>query len=255
MRSYLPPAAAALLLSITVVPSLDAQSLRGSKTSVSRMYRHAQAADLHFFTTGRGIRNAAEDGSLAKLVPNSNYTLDGVSYPYVRPITRTFVQRLAAQYRSACGERLVVTSAARPRSLHLINSVNKTVHPTGMAVDLRRSNRASCRSWLRSTLLSLEGEGVLEATEEHNPPHFHVAVFPGPYGEYLREKSVTLPKAPRRAVASSSSGSSSGKRHKVRSGESLWTIAKSNGITVAKLKAANNLRSSVIQPGQTLRLP
>jgi hypothetical protein len=164
------------------------------------------------------------------------------------------VQRLAAQYRSACGERLVVTSAARPRSLHLINSVNKTVHPTGMAVDLRRSNRASCRSWLRSTLLSLEGQGVLEATEEHNPPHFHVAVFPGPYGEYLREKSVPLPRIAR-SSASKSSSSSSGKRHKVRSGESLWTIAKNNGTTVARLKAANNLRSSVIQPGQTLRLP
>lgn len=251
IRSFAPPAAALLLLAAATATPAHAQSLRGSQTSVSRMYSHARSADLHFFTTGKGIRNAAADGSLVKLSGNSDYTLDGVSYPYVRPVTRTFVQRLGAQYRAACGERLVVTSAARPRSLHLINSVSKTVHPTGMAVDLRRSNRASCRNWLRSTLLSLEGSGVLEATEEHRPPHFHVAVFPGPYGEYLREKSVALPVVKQASRATPSSTS----RHKVRSGESLWTIAKNNGTTVSKLKAANNLRSSTIQPGQLLRLP
>jgi hypothetical protein len=258
MKALLPPAATVLILAAVASSPLAAQSLRGSETSVRRMYSHAQSADLHFFTTGRGIRNAAEDGSLARLSPNRDYTLEGVSYPYVRPITRTFVQRLAEQYRSACGERLVVTSAARPRSLHLINSVSKTVHPTGMAVDLRRSNRASCRNWLRNTLLSLEGEGVLEATEEHNPPHFHVAVFPGPYGEYLREKSVPVPAKARAAqpkAAAKSASSAAVARHKVRGGESLWSIARKNGTTVAKLKAANHLRTSTIQPGQTLVLP
>jgi len=253
--------AALLLTAISVVP-LSAQSLRGSKTSVARMYNHAQAADLHFFTSGRGIRNAAEDGSLVKLAPNQNYTLVGVSYPYVRPITRTFLERLSAQYRSACGERLVVTSAARPRSLHLINSVEKTVHPTGMAVDLRRSNRASCRNWLRSTLLSLEGGGVLEATEEHNPPHFHVAVFPGPYTEYLREKSVRVPAITRTAATTRTDApikrtavATPDRKHKVQSGESLWGIARKAGTSVARLKAVNSLSSSTIRAGQTLILP
>lgn len=257
MRSFVPPAAA-LLLAATSATSLSAQSLRGSRTSVSRMYNQARSAELTFFSSGRGIRNAAEDGSLVKLQPNRDYTLHGVSYPYVRPATRTFVERLAAQYRSACGEQLVVTSAARPLSLHLINSVSKTVHPTGMAVDLRRSNRRACRDWLRGTLLDLEEGGILEATEEHHPPHFHVAVFPGPYTEYLAERSLPVPKkaAPKSAAsAKKSASSSSPKRHVVRKGESLWGIARRNGTTVAKLKAANHLRSSTIQPGQTLLLP
>ena len=256
------PSSTALLLTVASVAPLSAQSLRGSQTSVTRMYNHAQAADLHFFTSGRGIRNAAEDGSLVKLQPNQNYTLVGVSYPYARPVTRTFLERLSAQYRSACGERLVVTSAARPRSLHLINSVSKTVHPTGMALDIRRSNRASCRNWLRSTLLSLEGDGVLEATEEHNPPHFHVAVFPGPYSEYLREKSVRTPAITKTAATTRTDApvkrtpvESPTRRHKVRSGESLWAIARQNGVSVARLKAANSLSSSTIRAGQTLVLP
>jgi LysM repeat protein len=257
MRSFVPPAAV-LLLAIASVTPLSAQSLRGSRTSVSRMYNQARSAELKFFSSGRGIRDAADDGALVRLQPNRDYTLDGVSYPYVRPATRTFVQRLAAQYRSACGERLVVTSAVRPLSLHLINSVSKTVHPTGMAVDLRRSNRRACRDWLRGTLLDLEGGGILEATEEHNPPHFHVAVFPGPYTEYLAERSLPAPKkvaVKSASAAKKSSSSSSAKRHVVRGGESLWGIARRNGTTVAKLKAANHLRGSTIQPGQTLVLP
>jgi membrane-bound lytic murein transglycosylase D len=44
--------------------------------------------------------------------------------------------------------------------------------------------------------------------------------------------------------------------HTVRRGESLWTIARRNGITVARLKAANDLgRRSAIRPGQKLRIP
>lgn len=261
--------AAVFLLAVTTAVPLRAQSLRGSKLSVTRMYDHAQSADLHFFTSGRGVRSAAAEGTLVKLQSNGDYALNGVSYPYARPITRTFLQRLAAQYRSTCGERLVVTSAVRPQSLHLVNSVSKTVHPTGMALDLRRSNRRSCRDWLRSTLLSLEGEGVLEATEEHNPPHFHVAVFPGPYSEYLREKSVRVPTTsrtttPDKAATAASPAAktktkaktaSAGKSHTVRSGESLWTIARRNGTTVARLKALNHLDSSTIKAGQKIILP
>jgi hypothetical protein len=62
----------------------------------------------------------------------------------------------------------------RPTSMHLANSVQKTVHPTGMAVDLRAPQRAGCRSWMRTALLGLERQGVVNATEEHRPAHFHV---------------------------------------------------------------------------------
>jgi hypothetical protein len=242
-----------LLLAPALLPAtpLQAQSLRGSRSSIQRMYEHALDAELHFFRTGRGIREAAEDGALVRLRANRDYTLDGVSYPYARPTTKLFVERLAAQYRDACGERLVVTSAARPRSMRLRNSTQKTVHPTGMAVDFRKSSRTRCRNWLRSTLLALESERVLEATEEHYPAHFHVAVFPRAYRSYLTRRGVDAPRAPvtRQAAASTP------RRYTVRSGDSLWSIARRQSTSVARLKEANALRSSRIQPGQVLTIP
>ena len=65
-----------------------------------------------------------------------------------------------------------------------------SVHPTGMAADLRRSDSSGCRQWLETVLLDLEGKGVIEATREQYPPHYHVAVFPNPYLQYLASREV-----------------------------------------------------------------
>jgi LysM repeat protein len=68
-------------------------------------------------------------------------------------------------------------------------------------------------------------------------------------------------KVPGKLVASSGTSSrgggsaSSGGTYTVKSGDSLWLIANRNKTTVAKLKAANNLTSETIKPGQKLRLP
>src|SRR5690606_8979905 len=59
------------------------------------------------------------------------------------------------------------------------------VHPAGMAVDLRISSSAACRSWLESTLLSLERQEVLDVTRERHPPHYHIALFVDRYAEYV----------------------------------------------------------------------
>jgi membrane-bound lytic murein transglycosylase D len=42
--------------------------------------------------------------------------------------------------------------------------------------------------------------------------------------------------------------------HVVRSGESLWLIARRHGLTVAELLRYNRLDSSRLTPGQRLRL-
>ena len=75
---------------------------------------------------------------------------------------------------------MVVTSATRPMSRKLANSSSLTVHPTGIAVDLRRPS-GKCLTWLRRTLLAAERRGAIEATEERYPAHFHVAVLPVRY--------------------------------------------------------------------------
>ena len=105
--------------------------------------------------------------------------LKGVSAPYVRPATRSFLATFAPRYRQACGEALVVTSAMRPTTLHLRNASQRSVHPTGMALDFRAPG-GGCRSWMRRELLAYERRGVVDATEERRPAHFHVVVYRAP---------------------------------------------------------------------------
>lgn len=144
------------------------------------MYRRAVRGGLDFYETASDLRRAVLRGELVELGGNANYTVANVRTPYVRPETRSFVIDLAADYHRTCGEPMVITSATRPMSRKLANGSSLSVHPTGMAVDLRKPS-GRCLTWLRRTLLGSERRGVIEATEERRPPHFHVAVLPPRY--------------------------------------------------------------------------
>ena len=110
-----------------------------------------------------------------------------------------------------------------------------------MAVDLRRP-AGSCLRWLRTALLDEERAGIVEATEERHPRHFHVAVFPN---------------TPAVAVRISSRGGQRPEleRYRVRPGDTLWEIAKRRDTTVKALREINKLRSEQIVAGQTLLVP
>lgn len=253
--------ASGLVVLTAIGSSAHAQSLRGSAASVNRIYSQALSHSLRFYPSASAIREAASGGTLRRLEPNADFRMVDVSYPYLVPSTHTFVVRLATQYRSACGEQMVVTSATRPTTMRLINSSDKSVHPTGMAVDLRKPSNSRCLSWLRNTLGALEAAGVLDAVEEHNPAHFHVAVFPRQYAQYVENRggrpTVTLASVAAAPAASSSarSATSSSTTYAVRSGDSLWTIARKNNISVDALKRANSLSSNKILAGQKLKIP
>jgi hypothetical protein len=245
----LPSPLPAAILSLALALPLRAQSLRGSQASIDRMYHHALDEDLPFYETPAGVRKAVTTGRLVKLTPDATMSLHQVGYPYVRPSTRLFVDRLSQQYKDACGEPLIVTSAVRPARRQPANSTERSVHPTGMAVDLRKPRKSTCLRWLRSTLLDLEDANVLEATEEHSPAHFHVAVFPTPYTRYAtaraRAESGTQ-------LASHGGGTTT---YRVHAGDTLWDIAREHRTTVDAILSANDLSDDVIQPGQELRIP
>lgn len=216
------------------------------------MYRHARAEQLSFYETPRGVRRAVDAGQLVQLVPDGNFTLHAVAYPFVRASTRTFVGRLAEQYRDVCGEPLEVTSAVRPATRQPANSVEQSVHPTGMAVDLHKPEGPKCRQWLRETLLDLERTGVLEATEEYGPPHFHVAVYPTPYKRYVADRSGPVQA---KRVATSQSANGGGTVYRVRRGDTLWDIARTHDTTAEAIRSANGLGRSLIKPGDELVIP
>ena len=171
-----------------------AQSLRGSPESVDRMFYRAHAARLPFFETTDEVDRAVGAGEVALLRGNMDYAVVGTQVPYVRPATLRFVERLGAAHRAACGEPIIVTSGIRPTSRKLRNSHEKSVHPTGMAVDIRKSP-GRCREWLRRALIGLEAEGLIEATEENRPPHFHIAVYSAPATATIQAAADRTPAA------------------------------------------------------------
>src|SRR5687767_7021403 len=176
--------AGAAIACLAIPSAAAAQSLRGSRSTVERVYERASDNGLYFYRTSGGVKSAAEKGRFVRLGGNADYRLHNVSHPYATATTRTFVERLGAQYRAACGDQMVVTSAIRPLAKQPRNSSDWSVHPTGIAVDLRKPSGA-CLTWLRRTLLALEDKGVIDGTEERKPPHFHVVVFPAAYEKYL----------------------------------------------------------------------
>lgn len=173
--------AALLALAAIAAPpaAAHAQTLRGSQASVDRAYRYARSRNIPFRRTRKSVDQAARSGLYVPLVAGLDYRLRGVAIPYVLPATRAVLADLAARYRRVCGQPLVVTSAIRLTSMRLLNSTRKSVHPTGMAFDLRKP-RGRCRTWIRTNLLALERRGVIDATEERFPPHMHVVVYRAP---------------------------------------------------------------------------
>jgi nucleoid-associated protein YgaU len=246
MRILLRISGMTVLCGLLTVPA-GAQTLRGSPASVERQYRVAKEHNFTFLRTSQQVNQFVQRGYLVRLPGNSDYALANVSHPVARPEVKLFIERLSSQYRAACGERLVVTSLTRPLNAQPPNASPRSVHPTGMAVDLRVSQNARCRAWLERTLLSLEGQGVISATRERRPPHYHVSVFPRQYARYV----ASLQNQP----ASAGRTTAQVIHYQVRRGDSLWTIARRHGVDVDTLKEANRLNGSRIYAGQTLRIP
>lgn len=182
---------AALALASTVfgVPA-HAGELGGSLMSMK--HQHGVAVENHytFLKTPAQVREFVAEGRLEELSGNSDYLLRDVSFPYARHEVRLFVERLATDYRVATGAPLVVTSLTRPDALQPRNAHELSVHPAGMAVDFHLPEDATARRWLEQTLLSMEKRGLIDATRERHPPHYHVAVFAEPFLAYAKKRDA-----------------------------------------------------------------
>lgn len=239
----------ALALGCVVACALSArpaegQSLRGSRSSMDRQNRMAAAHDFTYIETPQRVRYFAEQGWLVPIKSTRSYVVKGdVSFPYARPEVALFAQRLGSQYKAACGEDLVVTSLTRPANRQPRNASDRSVHPTGMALDIRYPWNQACRRWLERVLVSLEQQGVIEATLERRPRHYHVAVFPRQYAAYVEQ------------LAARGIGGPQLQEYRVRRGDSLWKIARSHGTTVDELREVNGLRNSRIYAGQIIDVP
>lgn len=261
---FIAAAATVTACALAFATPLAAQSLRGSAASLDRQNQQAQHHDFTYLDRRQDVARFVGAGLLVPVEGSSHYQLTEVSFKVARPEVRLFIERLSSQYYSACGSPLVVTSLTRPKAYQPSNASVRSVHPTGMAVDMRVPTEPACRRWLESTLLALEGRGVLDVTLERMPPHYHVALFPGPYVAYVAsmtgqsKTAVTTParRTPAvRATGATAARSTGAVSHTVKRGETLWRIAQTYDTTPVAIRRANRLPSATIRPGQRLTIP
>lgn len=241
MRPSLRITAWTIAACLAVGPALSAASLTPSRAAWYRQLAGAESSGYERARTTADVLAEVRTGGLVELTGNADYEVkELVRLPYARPEVREFVERLAAGYRAECKERLVVTSLVRPQDRRPRNSPRQSPHALGVAIDFRRSWSRVCRGWLEANLLHLENEGVLEASRERRPPHYHVALFSGPYVEYLENAKTGGPQTV---------------RYVVQKGDNLWRIANRYGVELSTLRDYNGLRGTTIRPGQLLKVP
>jgi hypothetical protein len=137
----------------------------------------AVESDYSFVRKPAEVERLVDLGRLVELRGNDEYALSDVSYPVARAEVRTFVESLAADYHDEFGFQLVVTSLTRPTILQPSHAHELSVHPAGMAVDLRVPADSTRKAWLEARLLRLEDAAAIDVTREKHPSHYHVAVF------------------------------------------------------------------------------
>ena len=198
-------AASALLAAVAVpVRTAVAAELAGSLRSMKQQHQVAVEESFAFLATPAQIARKVAAGELVAVEGNADFVVDAqVPHRFARPEVLLLLERLGAQYHAATGRKLVVTSLVRASSEQPPNAHRLSVHPVGMALDLRVPADAGDRAWLERTLLALETEGVLDVTREKRPPHYHVAVFPAEYRAYVAARDS----APRPAVAAAATDS------------------------------------------------
>jgi hypothetical protein len=186
LRNWLP-------LAFAVLPShiAAAADFRGTPAKMARQHEIAVEESYSFLRTAADVKRLAATGALVPVSATADFTLSGVSYPFARPEVRSFIEYFAAQYHEVTGQRLVVTSLTRPEAAQPKNAHALSVHPAGMAVDLRVPASSAQRTWFDTALENMQRQGLIEVTRERNPPHYHIAVYGERWGPFeARQDSI-----------------------------------------------------------------
>lgn len=148
----------------------------GEVTTSQQQYEYASSHQLIYMTSDEEYQARIGSGYFELL--QGPYLIVLAKRPYVLPSTAKFVNQLAADYFVfGCG-KLVVTSAGRLSTERPSNGSIYSVHPFGLAVDLRtRFIPTECADWLRSYVSAKEASQEVDGTQEHHPEHLHVVVL------------------------------------------------------------------------------
>ena len=168
-------------------------------TALSPIVQNARADEdeLSRITDSEMLEQFVASGYLVPVpVEGKHYYLKAVpdSYRYIRPWSKSFLDRTGAQFYAKFHERLRVTSLVRTEDfqerLARINGnaapasgPTQSSHLTGATLDISKAKMSPAqRNWMRNHLVTHAASGYLYAIEERRQPTFHIMVyknFPG----------------------------------------------------------------------------
>jgi hypothetical protein len=170
-------------------------------TRVSPLVQNKQADedDLSRMRSREMIERFERAGYLVRVRDKTeHYYLHAVpsAYRYLRPWSRTFLERLSRQFHARFHRKLRVTSLVRAadgqQDLAKINGnaaaatgPRRSSHLTGATLDISKTFMTlKERQWIRRVLRSLKRGGYLYAIEEFQQPVFHIMVYRS-YADYV----------------------------------------------------------------------
>jgi hypothetical protein len=167
----------------------------GQVSSSEQQFRYAAERQIPFMATEAEYQSRVSTGYFVRL--ESPFMDVHARRPYALASTVAFMTEMSEAYYSfGCG-RLTVKDALRLSAERPSNGSVYSVHPSGMAVDLRvRDIGEACENWMNSYLLEKEAEGRVDATREYwkmvrgqkvPNPHFHLVVPLEPRGPNLMQ--------------------------------------------------------------------
>jgi membrane-bound lytic murein transglycosylase D len=135
------------------------------------------------------------------------------------------------------------------RELQSLNSLSGTSIKVGqkLAVYETKSAAAASPPTRKVTHVVASGEVLGTIAEKYGVRVSDVQSWNGLKGSNIRVVQKLT-------IHSKSSAKAAPKTHKVQSGESLWSIAKKHGVTVAQLQRWNSLAGNTLRPGQKLTI-
>jgi len=194
---FVSPLLSVLMLWI-VLPSIASSdaTLVGSKAARAAENRAADDAGLVRLRDTSQLKGLIARKLLVRIVSGQAYVLDDTLgecdpsnrdlYAHVRPWTKKFLDTVLGVGYRKFGEAYTLTSMVRTKTYvrclmrRNANAVADSTHLTGATVDISTLHLSRANvAWLRETLLMLERQGLVRATEERRAQAcFHVLVLP-----------------------------------------------------------------------------
>ena len=172
-------------------PAAAVSLVGGCQTTSEQQHHYARKMMLPLMTTEAEYQARIASGYYVPF--EGPYLQLLAKRPYALPSTVAFVNAMAKEYQATGCGRLIVRGALRLTTERPPNGSIHSVHPAGMAVDIRTNHiPATCAEWLRNYLREKEALGEVDGTHELKPEHLHVVVpVKTPIPPFIQDETPT----------------------------------------------------------------